>query len=223
VNPRRAEDAELVELLRQGESREVEFKKRIPDARIAAREMAAIANSGSGRLIVGVEEGLGAIGLEDPESTRRLIDNAIHLIEPPPHVDTYVREVNGRAVVVADVQGPSPPYVGPDGAIARRASDGARLAFSGAELQAAFRDKAAAAARPPDEEIAEALERMNTQLEEANSRLQETLQQLYEERQLAARERSEAQRARGWRALLVGWAVSGLIGAAIGAALAALL
>jgi predicted HTH transcriptional regulator len=220
---RRLDRRELRELLSQGESGDLEFKKRISDARVAAREIAALANSGGGRLIVGVEEGRGLLGLDDPERTRRLVEHAAQLIDPRPPVDTYIEEIDGSELVVADIRGPKPPYIGPDGAIVHRSKEGRRLAFSGRELQAALTNKAVSAARPPEDEIAEALDRMNAQLEETNSRLENTQQQLAEEGQLAARERSEAQKARGWRVVLVGWILSGLVGAAIGAALTWLL
>jgi predicted HTH transcriptional regulator len=202
---------ELRRLLQAGESEHVEFKQRLTDGRLAARELAALANSGGGWLIVGVRRDTSIVGVEGAERTRELIESSARNVEPRPALDVYVDTVEGATLVVAHVDGGTQLFVGPDGAISRRTRDGHRLAFSGTELESALRLRATAEHRPADSTIADLLDRMN-------QTLAQTAENAETERAAAAGEREAAQRARGWRSRTtdcVGGAIVGIVVVAV--------
>src|SRR6187401_244778 len=95
MSTRRLSRDELQELLRAGESEHVEFKQRLVDERLAARELAALANSGGGWLVVGVRRDTLIVGVDNAERTRELIESSARNIEPRPTLDVYVDTVDG--------------------------------------------------------------------------------------------------------------------------------
>jgi predicted HTH transcriptional regulator len=56
------EDIDPADLRGSGEDEHLEFKVSLRDPRLAARQLASLANSGGGRLVVGFDEERGPIG-----------------------------------------------------------------------------------------------------------------------------------------------------------------
>lgn len=93
---------ELINILSAGENEQVEFKSRIADIEVAARNIVAFANTNGGRLIVGYDERTSTIGsctLKD----RTLIEKAISTVDNCPKVDLYTLSIDGKCVLIADV------------------------------------------------------------------------------------------------------------------------
>ena len=199
--------SELREILTQPESERLEFKSQIRDPRFAAEQLASLANSGGGLLVIGVRQPAGAVGVANPVEEQRLVETGRRLVNPEPPTDISVVTLDGKKLVVVRVAGPEPPYIGPGGAVARRLRDGRQVAFSGPDFRAAF------ATRKSDQATIDELVILVGTL---NSRIEE-------ERELAAQERRAAERARSLRAQATNWLVGGLIGAILGIAPAAAL
>lgn len=205
-------DERLRDLVAQPESEHLEFKNQLRDPGIAAHEIASLANSGGGLLVVGVEEREGPIGVGDVEKQKELLDRAVALVSPSVDVETGTAELDGNWLVLAEVHSDNTLHLGPEGGIAKRTSDGQRVAISGGALEAVVAQLAEAEARTPAEEALALLEEMNRRLEATERRLES-------EQDAAERERRAAAKARSMAGQLPGWVISGLIGAVMGAAL----
>ena len=93
---------ELISILAAGENEQVEFKSHIADVEVAAKNIVAFANTSGGRLIVGYDErtrNIGSCTLKD----RTLIERAISLVDNCPKVDLYTLSIDGKCVLIADV------------------------------------------------------------------------------------------------------------------------
>lgn len=58
---------EIKRLVARGEGRHLEFKRRVPEPERVAKEVVAFANSGGGRLLIGVEDNGNIVGVRDSE------------------------------------------------------------------------------------------------------------------------------------------------------------
>jgi predicted HTH transcriptional regulator len=110
------------------------------DPRIAAREITALANSGGGRIVVGVDERAGPVGDPNPDGTRRLLERAAKSVGAGLTIDVFEATLDGHQLVICDV-GPPPddaPVIAPDGALVRRGPLGENVPLSGREVARAF-------------------------------------------------------------------------------------
>jgi hypothetical protein len=197
----------LRDILTEPESEHLEFKTQIGDPRFAAEQLASLANSGGGLLVIGVREPVGAVGVTNPVEEQRLVETGRRLVNPAPETDVSVVELDGKDLVVVRVSGTEAPYVGPGGAVARRLNDGRQVAFSGPDFRAAF------ATRRVDQAT---IDELVVLVETLNARVEE-------EHELAAQGRRAAEHARSFRAQATNWLAGGLVGAILGIALAAAL
>jgi predicted HTH transcriptional regulator len=210
-------DNALAELTGKPESETLEFKKDVRDVRAAARELAALANSGGGQLLVGVDDRRGIVGVPDTQRVLQILDAAARTISPPVDAAIYSAVIASHSVVVAEVaSGDDTPHVGADGTFARRTSDGRRIAFNGADLVDLVARRAQSMGRGFEEEARSLLAEMNMRLEEANDLAERTRDDVNREAALAERERNAAARARSWRSQFSGWLISGVIGVLLG-------
>jgi predicted HTH transcriptional regulator len=198
------------ELVSQPESESLEFKLALRDPRAAARTLSALANSGGGRIVVGVDDRDRLVGDPDPVRSKRLLQTAADSLSPSLAVDVREVSLDGHPLVIAEVptraEGGA-PVIAPDGALIRRGPSGESVPLSAAEIVQAF--QIAQPGLDREQAAEEALDEVNRRL----AALEETSREGF----------AEAARARGWWPQFQGWVIGGLIGALIGAGLTLLI
>jgi ATP-dependent DNA helicase RecG len=102
---------DLLNLIRGGEDTYVEFKIRLVNTEKVTAEIVALANSGGGAIVFGVNDQRRLEGVDDPEQVEEmLIDICRNKIKPPllPHIDKVAYDSGVRVVVlqVDDRRGP---------------------------------------------------------------------------------------------------------------------
>jgi hypothetical protein len=104
------DDVEL--LISGGESETVEFKEKMPTPEVLATIISGFANSGGGRLLVGVKDDGETIGLDTvktQDDITRTLDH--HCVPSPPFQVDGVTIGERRVMVIAVPQGGDKPYV----------------------------------------------------------------------------------------------------------------
>ncbi len=198
-------DAQVEGLLQQPESKDLEFKAELTDPGQAAQLVAAMANSGGGRIVLGAAEGAEPVGLDDPEQTRRMVEKAVQAVEPRVPLAFDEIAVDGRPIVVASLQPGKDqgPFLPPDGAIVRRVDRGRNAPLVGPELVHALSQ---AEPKITDREL-----RLEAAIEELHRRVVKLDGRTH-------KGFKEAKMERRWQSQLKGWVISGFIGAVIGVA-----
>lgn len=97
------DSAEIKRLVACGESSRLELKSGVPQPDVIAREIAALANTEGGVLLIGVQEPASFVGV-DQERVRRALELARGSLSPIPNVTLESVEVDGKAVSVIRVQ-----------------------------------------------------------------------------------------------------------------------
>jgi len=108
---------ELLRLIRGGEDTFLELKVKLSNPEKIAQEIVALANTGGGVMVFGVNDQLRIEGIDDPESVQEeLVRICREEIEPPlfPFIDRIAFD-NGRRIVALDVEGKRRPYRTHDG------------------------------------------------------------------------------------------------------------
>src|SRR5258705_6633213 len=108
---------ELLRLIRGGEDTFLELKVKLSNSEKIAQEIVALANTGGGVMVFGVNDQLRIEGVEDPESVQEeLVRICREDVEPAlgPFIDRIALD-NGRRVVALDVEGKRRPYRTRDG------------------------------------------------------------------------------------------------------------
>ncbi len=99
-------------LLDQGEGTRIEFKLRAPSAARLAKLLCALANTGGGHILIGVDDDAIVEGVEEIDETRDAISRARRMNTPMPEIRiTELRLDEERVVVMCAVsQGVDKPY-----------------------------------------------------------------------------------------------------------------
>jgi ATP-dependent DNA helicase RecG len=108
---------ELMRLVRGGEDTFLELKVKLSNTEKIAQEIVALANTGGGVMVFGVNDQLRVEGLEDTESVQdELVRLCREEVQPPlvPLVDRVAFD-NGRRIVVLEIDGKRRPYRTRDG------------------------------------------------------------------------------------------------------------
>ncbi len=108
---------ELLRLIRGGEDTFLELKVKLSNSEKIAQEIVALANTGGGVIIFGVNDQLRIEGVDDPESVQEeLVRICREDVEPPlvPFIDRIAFD-SGRRVVALDIEGKRRPYRTHDG------------------------------------------------------------------------------------------------------------
>ncbi len=108
---------ELLRLIRGGEDTFLELKVKLSNTEKIAQEIVALANTGGGVIVFGVNDQLRIEGVDDPESVQdELVRICREDVEPPivPFVDRIAFD-NGRRVVALDIEAKRRPYRTRDG------------------------------------------------------------------------------------------------------------
>ena len=136
------ETVELLEIAARGEDSRHQFKEDVTNATSLAAEIVAFANSGGGRIFIGVAND-GSIHEHDAESVHRLnqlIGNAASdLVRPPINPLTENVPISTGVVIVVTVpDGISKPYIDNNGAIWVKSGSDKRRVTAREELQRMF-------------------------------------------------------------------------------------
>lgn len=103
---RSREVEELQRLVAMGEGDQLEFKRRVPEARRIAKEAVAFANTDGGRILLGVDDQGSIIGLKDPDEQVFVLQEAL-ATHTEPVVDFTLKPIpvsRKREVLVVDVR-----------------------------------------------------------------------------------------------------------------------
>jgi ATP-dependent DNA helicase RecG len=125
---------ELLRLIRGGEDTFLELKVKLSNTEKIAQEIVALANTGGGVIVFGVNDQLRVEGVDDPE---RVQDDLVRIcrdeIQPPlvPFIDRISLD-NGRRIVALDIESKRRPY---------RTRDGRFYLRIGAEKREASREE----------------------------------------------------------------------------------
>ncbi len=128
---------ELLRLIRGGEDTFLELKVKLSNSEKIAQEIVALANTGGGVMVFGVNDQLRIEGVDDTGSVQEeLVRICREDIEPSlvPFIDRIAFD-NGRRVVALDIEGKRRPY---------RTSDGRFYLRIGSEKREASREEVAA-------------------------------------------------------------------------------
>ncbi|MFQ5842193.1 MAG: RNA-binding domain-containing protein, partial [Thermodesulfobacteriota bacterium] len=103
---------QLKELIKQGESRNVEFKQAASSARDLAREIVAFANTLGGTLLIGIDDSGKIIGVKDFKEAEQIITNTLsHNCRPSIQATISRIDVSGKTLAVVEIpEGTSKPY-----------------------------------------------------------------------------------------------------------------
>jgi len=94
----------LKEILLQGESSTVEFKRKTSSAKKIAKEITALANTKGGVLIIGVDDNGKVVGVPSEKYEIDMVNEAsLFLIEPPIELVVEVINLFGKEIVVAEI------------------------------------------------------------------------------------------------------------------------
>ena len=125
---------ELLRLIRGGEDTFLELKVKLSNTEKIAQEIVALANTGGGVIVFGVNDQLRVEGVDDPERVQEdLVRICREEIQPPlvPFIDRIALD-NGRRIVALDIESKRRPY---------RTRDGRFYLRIGAEKREASREE----------------------------------------------------------------------------------
>jgi ATP-dependent DNA helicase RecG len=128
---------ELLRLIRGGEDTFLELKVKLSNTEKIAQEIVALANTGGGVIVFGVNDQLRVEGVDDPERVQEdLVRICREEIQPPlvPYIDRVALD-NGRRIVALDIESKRRPY---------RTRDGRFYLRIGAEKREASREEISA-------------------------------------------------------------------------------
>jgi ATP-dependent DNA helicase RecG len=132
---------ELMRMVRGGEDTYLELKVKLSNSERIAQGIVALANTGGGVIVFGVNDQLRVEGVDHPEEVQdELVRICYEEIAPPliPFIDRLAFD-NGRRIVALDVQGKQQPYRTRDGKFFVRIGADKREATD-AELSALLND-----------------------------------------------------------------------------------
>jgi ATP-dependent DNA helicase RecG len=125
---------ELLRLIRGGEDTYLELKVKLSNTEKIAQEIVALANTGGGVIVFGVNDQLRVEGVDDPERVQEdLVRICREEVHPPlvPFIDRIALD-NGRRIVALDIESKRRPY---------RTRDGRFYLRIGAEKREASREE----------------------------------------------------------------------------------
>lgn len=155
---------EILRLVRGGEDTFLELKVKLSNTEKIAQEIVALANTGGGVIVFGVNDQMRVEGVDDPERVQEdLVRICREEVQPPmvPFIDRIALD-NGRRIVALDVETKRRPY---------RTRDGRFYLRIGAEKREASREEISALldeARPLRYEAVPALGATMIDIDEAH-------------------------------------------------------
>ncbi len=135
----------LLDTIASGESSRIQFKADFKNPNQLAAEMVALANSGGGRILVGVNDDGSITGLLAPDIGRlnQLISNvASQLVHPPINpITENTRFEQGMVIIIEVPAGISKPYMDNQGAIWVKSGADKRKVTAREEMQRLFQSE----------------------------------------------------------------------------------
>ena len=116
------DSAELLNIIKRGESSKVQFKERMPTPESLSHELIAFSNSQGGLIVFGVNDKTGELnGLsftEIQQTNQQLVNIASQKVYPPVYLITETITINNNQLLVVNVdEGLSKPYKDSNGTI----------------------------------------------------------------------------------------------------------
>ncbi|HYT36457.1 MAG TPA: ATP-binding protein [Ktedonobacteraceae bacterium] len=107
----------LIELPLPPEGPQIEYKRTATRPEIFARNIASFVNTEGGTIIVGVDGDASIVGLtkEEIEKTQLALEKAQRLLSPRPTLTSHVEEIDGKSLLVIEVQKKSSPVMTENG------------------------------------------------------------------------------------------------------------
>jgi hypothetical protein len=95
-----------VEEIMTGESEKVEFKRQFPGSDKMAKEIAALANTAGGAVVIGVDDDGSVYGVDDTETLQLRVANLAtsEKFRPPIYPDFEVIEVSGEPILIVEIE-----------------------------------------------------------------------------------------------------------------------
>ncbi len=93
----------LLDLIRQGEHQEQDFKYKIQDPEKLARSVSAFANTDGGRLLIGIRDDGHISGIRSEEETYQMEKAASEWCRPASDISFETLQAEGRTVVIATI------------------------------------------------------------------------------------------------------------------------
>jgi predicted HTH transcriptional regulator len=98
------ENKQIIKILSEPEGLNLEFKERASQPNVIAQLLAAFSNSDGGTVLLGVGGKGAVLGVRNLDEAMEKIHRAIDLIRPRPQVETSVEMVDGKAVILVNIQ-----------------------------------------------------------------------------------------------------------------------
>ena len=112
---------DLLQLVAKGESETLEIKSSVPAPEEIARQIATLANTNGGLLVLGIKEPAQVVGV-NPHRAKAMISASQRYLSPSVAVDVESITVNGHPVVVASVK-PEANLIAASGGYYRRVGE----------------------------------------------------------------------------------------------------
>jgi len=97
-------NVEVLDLIKDGENYNCEFKRKFSTHQKIAKEMIAFANSGGGYLLFGIDDDGKIIGVDSEKSEANLIkDTAINYCEPPVKFNIEFKEIKDKEIIIVEI------------------------------------------------------------------------------------------------------------------------
>jgi predicted HTH transcriptional regulator len=105
-------ERDFLNILKQKESTNLEFKVRIENPHKAARLLAAFSNTSGGRLVVGVNDDKTIKGCSEIEEMTKILEAANELVSPPIEIQysSYLHEQKRKVLIINVQEGKQKPY-----------------------------------------------------------------------------------------------------------------
>jgi predicted HTH transcriptional regulator len=109
-------EKDFLELLRQKESTNLEFKVKIESPYKAARILAAFSNTSGGKLVVGVNDDKTIKGCSEIDEMTKILEAANELVNPPIEIQysSYMYEGKRKVLIINVKEGKQKPYEATD-------------------------------------------------------------------------------------------------------------
>jgi ATP-dependent DNA helicase RecG len=95
---------QLLKIISNPEGQDLEFKEHTPEPDLLAKILSAFSNSDGGTVVLGIGSHGAVIGVRNLDDAMNKVARALELIKPTPEVKSSIEMVDGKAVVVLNVQ-----------------------------------------------------------------------------------------------------------------------
>ncbi len=106
---------EVIDLIKHGESKTLEFKELLPKGNKLSRTVVAFSNTAGGKIIIGVDDKRNLIGISDDEDIFKIIDTVNSMIYdncfPQINFNVYAETIENKTIIIIEIfLGREKPY-----------------------------------------------------------------------------------------------------------------